>query len=595
MITDIRIRNFKAFLDTGWIELNKLNYLMGANGSGKSSLSKSLDFMKHSLMQEPDAWGIFPSTFTMNIPDADLGTFGETLHMKSTEKSFSISYKISLDNKINSKKKWMKNPYVIEFQFKGNNPSTECYLSELTVSTFQTMKKIISFKNTLNQTTGDISTYNINLYQKNFHENGFNNQTLEKCLSSVLNKKEISIIKTRIWNQTLKESLLKISNHEKKPMKFDADDFTSENPFFSNSLLWLRESLQFAMANSSYINMELHKHSLDNLSLDSKDEELYDSSYEIRLIQKMMRSSRMLFHPATQTTGNIRTRTDSKSDSLSFSKWGNEFDSEDAPRLEYAYIGLFDPSMFMGDLLMQINSEIIQFHASIIHIHPDRASNQRLIERNRNSIDVWNRLNRDKNKDKKVDYILENLHDNNIQNIKIKPSPIDKYFSVEIKQQDGEHRNLMDIGFGYSQVLPVLFSCLDIMNNRKHLRKNMEGKYNYRDSIIIIEEPEVHTHPRLAALLAEFFKNFSRDFDGCRLLIESHSEHLLLKTQLLIKESPDYAKDNQILFLEKTLDKNNHSNSTIQKINFEKDGYLSDDFPDDFFDISYKLYSGLTS
>ena len=97
------------------------------------------------------------------------------------------------------------------------------------------------------------------------------------------------------------------------------------------------------------------------------------------------------------------------------------------------------------------------------------------------------------------------------------------------------------------------------------------------------------------SLVAEFFKKFSSDFDKCLFLIETHSEHLILKTQGLIKESPDYSKDNQILFIEKTFDDENNSNSTIQKISFDEKGYMSDDFPDDFFDISYKLYSQLTS
>ena len=73
-------------------------------------------------------------------------------------------------------------------------------------------------------------------------------------------------------------------------------------------------------------------------------------------------------------------------------------------------------------------------------------------------------------------------------------------------------------------------------------------------------------------------------------LIETHSEHLILKTQGLIKESPDYSKHNQILFLEKTYDEKNQSNSTIQKIDFNEDGHMSKPFPDDFFDISYNLY-----
>ena len=231
----------------------------------------------------------------------------------------------------------------------------------------------------------------------------------------------------------------------------------------------------------------------------------------------------------------------------------------------------------------------------MIHIHPDRATNLRLIERNRSANDVWNRLSRDRNQKIKIEYVTKNLNDDNINNIEIKDRAIDKYFSIELKQKDGTKRNLMDIGFGYSQLLPVLISCLGVLNGRDRTSKNGEKIHGYTPSLIIIEEPEVHTHPRLASVIAEFFKKFSSDFDKCLFLIETHSEHLILKTQGLIKESPEYSKDNQILFIEKTIDDKNNSNSTIQSISFDEKGYMSDDFPDDFFDISYKLYSQLTS
>lgn len=85
--------------------------------------------------------------------------------------------------------------------------------------------------------------------------------------------------------------------------------------------------------------------------------------------------------------------------------------------------------------------------------------------------------------------------------------------------------DLPDVGFGISQFMPILVECF----------------YAPRDSIIVIEQPELHLHPsiqqNLADLLIEVIQ--SRE-DGeprnIQLLIESHSEHFLNRLQRRIAE-----------------------------------------------------------
>ena len=50
-----RLVNFKAFNDTGWIKLNRLTLLLGANSSGKSALYQALQMLPYAyekMMQE---------------------------------------------------------------------------------------------------------------------------------------------------------------------------------------------------------------------------------------------------------------------------------------------------------------------------------------------------------------------------------------------------------------------------------------------------------------------------------------------------------------------------------------------------------------
>ena len=85
--------------------------------------------------------------------------------------------------------------------------------------------------------------------------------------------------------------------------------------------------------------------------------------------------------------------------------------------------------------------------------------------------------------------------------------------------------DLPDVGFGISQVLPVLVQCY----------------YAPQGSIIIVEQPEIHLHPNAQATLADVLINVinSRE-DGIdrniQLIIETHSEHFLRRLQRRIAE-----------------------------------------------------------
>lgn len=85
--------------------------------------------------------------------------------------------------------------------------------------------------------------------------------------------------------------------------------------------------------------------------------------------------------------------------------------------------------------------------------------------------------------------------------------------------------DLPDVGFGISQVLPVLVQCY----------------YAPPDSIIIMEQPEIHLHPSAQSALADVLINViqSRENNADRniqLIIETHSEHFLRRLQRRIAE-----------------------------------------------------------
>ena len=88
--------------------------------------------------------------------------------------------------------------------------------------------------------------------------------------------------------------------------------------------------------------------------------------------------------------------------------------------------------------------------------------------------------------------------------------------------------DLPDVGFGISQVLPVLVQCF----------------YAPPGSIIIMEQPEIHLHPRAQSALADVMIdviNSRENGEGrnIQLVIETHSEHFLRRLQRRIAENAD--------------------------------------------------------
>ncbi len=97
--------------------------------------------------------------------------------------------------------------------------------------------------------------------------------------------------------------------------------------------------------------------------------------------------------------------------------------------------------------------------------------------------------------------------------VRVKVSPRAEWVSVP------------DVGFGVSQFMPVLVQCF----------------YAPPNSIIVIEQPELHLHPAVQQNLADLFIEViqSRE-DGekrnIQLIVESHSEHFLGRLQRRIAE-----------------------------------------------------------
>ena len=112
-------------------------------------------------------------------------------------------------------------------------------------------------------------------------------------------------------------------------------------------------------------------------------------------------------------------------------------------------------------------------------------------------------------------------------------------FQVQVKKSSGRHigpwRNVIDVGYGVSQVLPLLTELL---------RPNAPP-------IFLLQQPEVHLHPSAQAALGSLFCEVSRP--NRQLIVETHSDHILDRVRMDIRDGRGKLKpaDVSILFFER--------------------------------------------
>ena len=134
-------------------------------------------------------------------------------------------------------------------------------------------------------------------------------------------------------------------------------------------------------------------------------------------------------------------------------------------------------------------------------------------------------------------------------------------YELLVKQyKDGPEVPLTDVGFGVSQVLPVLILCY----------------YAPEGSILILEQPEAHLHPKVQSELADVLIDVVKN-RNVQIILESHSAHLLHRLQRRIAEEQMSADDTALYFCQI-----NDGTSEIEQLDLDEYGNIRN-WPQNFF------------
>lgn len=159
----------------------------------------------------------------------------------------------------------------------------------------------------------------------------------------------------------------------------------------------------------------------------------------------------------------------------------------------------------------------------------------------------------------------------------------DGHVELLIKEKDKPKRNLIDVGFGYTQILPILTIIWKAI---------MVDCYNTDETddfckthIVAIEQPELHLHPRFQGMLVDML---DKVIEICyeakkdvRIIIETHSEVIINRLGIKVMDEKSYikAKDVNVLMFNA---KSEGFDTDVVSSTYDDEGYLTN-WPFGFF------------
>jgi predicted ATPase len=105
-------------------------------------------------------------------------------------------------------------------------------------------------------------------------------------------------------------------------------------------------------------------------------------------------------------------------------------------------------------------------------------------------------------------------------------------YRVHVRRSPGSSEVLItDVGFGVSQILPVLVLCY----------------YAPEGSTILFEQPEIHLHPSVQRGLADVFID-AMNVRKVQIIVESHSEDFLRRLQRRVAEATEIKETDAAIY-----------------------------------------------
>ena len=181
-------------------------------------------------------------------------------------------------------------------------------------------------------------------------------------------------------------------------------------------------------------------------------------------------------------------------------------------------------------------------------------------------------------------FMLHSYNDytNKVLGVGVKTKAEAGHQCIMISSKNGDF-NISDVGFGYSQILPII-TKLWYSSKRGLINRRFSSPREGNDSVILMEQPELHLHPAYQALIADAFINSVKKEDeqdtSLRMIAETHSDTILNRIGRRVREGKISPDDVNIVLFEKGLD---DTITKIKQTTYNAKGQIME-WPYGFFD-----------
>ena len=544
MLREYRLTNFKAFGETVTIPIRPLTLIFGANSSGKSSIFQSLLMLKQTLEEAKN-----PNTALLNKGSlVDLGMYSDFVHRHEMERNFEFEVRFDLENipilmqtileHANSEKAG------ISIQFSGEKE--RAYPRHVGLAIGEQRQAIISC----------------------FRHRRLHPPTQKHPRERFSYQDEVEINPSlEFWRHWYTGTKDYIENFDPVAALLDESDEIE----IERGLDDIQKKSDDIEEKQAYLE-KLRKYQFEDAIKDlmaNMRRNVFDATYRNFLPEKV---------------GKLADNSEGPFDSRrSILDWGrkeeyngmyNEVDGYDISRFvepvcstfrhlleDLAYIGPLriqlerHPYTFSGNTSDSVGQSG-EYLPSILFQRPGLVEQinkdlERLLER-RNK--YWLKVRK-------------------LQNEDASPSNV---FFLRLVDKAGIDTSIRDVGFGISQVLPIVAqSCLS------------------KKKTLLIEQPEIHLHPAQQAELGDMFIRSALEQKNT-LLLETHSEHLMLRILRRIRQTTNKdsdipegckisPKDVAVLYVQP-----GKNGAEVIEIPVTEDGDFKNPWPGGFFEESIK-------
>ena len=534
MIQEIQLSNFKAFADVVKIPIKPITLIFGANSSGKSSIFQAILMLKQTLEESE-------TKEQMLIPKGkrvDLGNYREFIHNHDMSRSFSVTIRISpinlhyaipdlggKDTVENSPEfdqlcaKVRSLPLGLVLTFSCADKDKEIYVSQIDLLAGDDVEPVITYVNEPPQSdaVGDEENEATKKKRRAW-------RLYQEFPRGILKFKDRNILHS-CWNFSGKEELT---------------EHTETDEISMNSLVE-----NFKM-------------------LPPEERKVYKEGFA-RLVSSVFKDDFLTLHNFLPIELN---------GSHPYYSTAGDFGSEDQGNISMITLAAaFTIRKFLADCM---------HHIGPVRHHPERYftfSGLKSAYVGKSGENMYDILIDNPALVEAVNRHLANLkigYQLKIEALSGADSDIKDLYSIRLVNMAGVKIAMTDVGYGVSQVLPVILQCM--------LSK---GK------TIFIEQPELHLHPAQQAELGDLFINAALGDQKNTFIIETHSEHLILRLMRRMRETANgnlpvdmpqvSPNDVSILYVQPT-----DTGSVVRVLELDAEGQLLDPWPGGFFEEGFR-------